>query len=126
MTNGINIKDIKAQARAMFTNFSEVMKKEVYDVEGKLLGKIWDTAGILEPKDLIEKKAIEKSSLILEEADLVILVLDGSKTLSKDDIFLINRLKKYLISAKVSCDNEKDVIIVINKSDLKQKINLKS
>jgi len=97
--------------------------EETINVRGVPL-RIYDTAGILSPKDLIEKKAIEKSSLILEEADLVILVLDGSKLLSKDDTFLIGKLKKYLKNAKASCDNEKDVIIVINKSDLKQKIDL--
>ncbi|MFA5271045.1 MAG: tRNA uridine-5-carboxymethylaminomethyl(34) synthesis GTPase MnmE [Candidatus Omnitrophota bacterium] len=98
--------------------------EETINVRGVPL-RIYDTAGILEPRDLIEKKAIEKSSLILEEADLVILVLDGSKALSKDDVFLINRLKKYLNSAKKSSgDNGKDVVIVINKSDLKQKIGL--
>ncbi|MFA6282055.1 MAG: tRNA uridine-5-carboxymethylaminomethyl(34) synthesis GTPase MnmE, partial [Candidatus Omnitrophota bacterium] len=98
--------------------------EEIINIRGVPL-RIYDTAGILEPRDLIEKKAIEKSSFILEEADLVILVLDGSKVLSKDDIFLIEKLKKYLkTTKKFSGDNEKDVIIVINKSDLKQKIDL--
>lgn len=97
--------------------------EETITVRGVPL-RIYDTAGILEPRDLIEKKAIEKASLALSEADLVMLVLDGSKTLSKDDIFLINKLKKYLKANKDSCDNKKDVIIVINKSDLKQKVNL--
>lgn len=98
--------------------------EEIINVRGVPL-RIYDTAGIIEPRDLIEKKAIEKSSLILEEADLVILVLDGSRILSKDDTFLIEKLKKYLKSTKKSSgDNEKDVIMVINKSDLKQKIDL--
>ncbi len=99
--------------------------EETINVRGVPL-RIYDTAGILEPKDLIEKKAIEKSSLALKEADLAILVLDGSKNLSKDDTFLINKLKEYLAENKRPCDNGKDVIIVINKSDLKQKINLSS
>lgn len=98
--------------------------EETINVRGVPL-RIYDTAGILEPRDLIEKRAIEKSSNALEEADLAILILDGSKSLSKDDTFLINKLKEYLKRGKDSCDNRKDVIIVINKSDLKQKIDLK-
>lgn len=37
-----NIGDVKAQAKAMFVYFSEVLKKEVRDSEGKVLGRIWD------------------------------------------------------------------------------------
>jgi tRNA modification GTPase len=75
--------------------------------------KIYDTAGILEPEDLIAAKAIERSYAKIEQADLVLLVFDASRSLSKDDIFLIDKVK------------QKKVIFVINKIDLSQKIDIK-
>lgn len=74
--------------------------------------KILDTAGILDAKDLITKKAIDKTNQAFSQADLVILVLDGARKLTRDDLTLIARTK------------DKNVLIVINKSDLKQKVDL--
>ncbi|MBN2120595.1 MAG: tRNA uridine-5-carboxymethylaminomethyl(34) synthesis GTPase MnmE [Candidatus Omnitrophica bacterium] len=73
--------------------------------------KIYDTAGILEPKDLIAKKAMEKSYAKIEEADLVLLVFDASQRLCRDDFFLIDKVK------------EKQTVFVINKDDLPSKID---
>ena len=75
--------------------------------------RIYDTAGILEPKDLIAKKALKKALRIFSECDLVILVLDGSRRLEREDSFLLEKVKN------------KNVIFVINKSDLTQRLNLK-
>jgi tRNA modification GTPase len=72
-----------------------------------------DTAGIIEPRDLVEKKALMRSKEEIELADLVIVVFDGSKKLSNEDLLLIKRLKS------------KTVIAVINKIDLKQRIDRK-
>lgn len=74
--------------------------------------KIYDTAGILEPQDLIEEKALKKSYQKLEHADLVLLIFDGSQKLKKEDLFLINKVKN------------KKVIFLINKIDLRQKIEV--
>lgn len=65
-----------------------------------------DTAGILEPRDLIEKEAIARSHLYIKSADLVLLVLDHSRDLEEEDLGLIQQLK----SARV--------LVVINKVDL--------
>ena len=73
--------------------------------------KIYDTAGILEPKDLISAKAMEKSYAKIDEADLVLLVFDGSQALCKDDLFLIEKVR------------QKRVIFIINKIDLPQKLD---
>ena len=83
--------------------------EETINIRGVPL-RIYDTAGILEPKDLVTRKAVEKSAQTFFEADLVILVLDGSKRLGKDDYFLLDKIK------------DKNVIFIINKSDLAQKI----
>jgi len=83
--------------------------EEVIDIRGIPI-RIVDTAGIIEPRDLIEKKAVQHSRRQISLADLVILLFDGSRRLSKDDALLARKLKK------------KSVIAVINKIDLKQKI----
>jgi len=87
--------------------------EETINIKGVPL-RIYDTAGILAPKDIIAKKALEKTSQAFEQADLVILVLDSSRPLNKDDLFLLNKVK------------EKNSILVLNKTDLEQKINLKA
>ena len=83
--------------------------EEVIDIKGIPI-RIVDTAGILEPRDLVEKKAIQRTKRYIDLADLVIVLFDGSKPLSADDQLLIKRVKN-----KVS-------LAVINKNDLRQKI----
>ncbi|MBR2577338.1 MAG: tRNA uridine-5-carboxymethylaminomethyl(34) synthesis GTPase MnmE, partial [Erysipelotrichaceae bacterium] len=67
-----------------------------------------DTAGIRESEDRIEKIGIEKSRQALEEADLVILVLDASDIDEEDEELL-------------RMTDERNRIVVYNKSDLKKK-----
>lgn len=84
--------------------------EEIIDIKG-IPVRIVDTAGILEPRDLIERKAVQRSKKHIEMADLVLLMFDASKSLTKEDEALIRKLKG------------KRAIAVINKIDLKQKIN---
>jgi len=73
--------------------------------------RIVDTAGILKAKDLVGKKAVLRSKQQIKLADLVIMLFDGSRKLTEEDWLIIAKLKF------------KKVIAVINKIDLKQKIN---
>lgn len=73
--------------------------------------RIADTAGIMDSACLITKESIARSLLFLEKADLVLLVLDASRKISKTDIEVVKRVKN------------KKVIILVNKIDLKRKIN---
>jgi tRNA modification GTPase len=86
--------------------------EETINIKGVPL-RIYDTAGILEPKDFVTRKAVEKTSKVFDEADLVILVVDGSKALNKDDLFLLKKAK------------DKNTIIIINKIDIKQKLKIR-
>jgi tRNA modification GTPase len=83
--------------------------EEIIDIRG-IPVRIVDTAGIIEPRDLIERKAVQRSRRCVRLADLVILVFDGSRRLSKEDEGLVRKLKK------------KPAIAIINKMDLKQRI----
>ena len=83
--------------------------EEIIDIKG-IPVRIVDTAGIIEPRDLVEKKAVQRSKKHIRLADLVILVFDGSRKLNPEDRMLMRALKG------------KPVIALINKIDLKQKI----
>lgn len=80
--------------------------EEIIDLRGIPL-KIADTAGIIEPRDLIEKEALKRTQSYFEKANLVLLVFDSSSSLGKQDRLLINKVKN------------KVVIAVLNKSDLR-------
>ncbi|HTZ10851.1 MAG TPA: tRNA uridine-5-carboxymethylaminomethyl(34) synthesis GTPase MnmE, partial [Candidatus Margulisiibacteriota bacterium] len=62
--------------------------EEIIDMQGMPV-RIVDTAGILEPRDLVEKKAVARSRKVIEAADIAILIFDGSRRLNKDDKMLM-------------------------------------
>jgi tRNA modification GTPase len=84
--------------------------EEFIDIKGIPL-RFVDTAGLIEPRGLVEKKAISRARKFLEEADLVLLVFDNSKTLDRQDKEIIKD-----VAGKKS-------IAVLNKIDLKRKID---
>ena len=84
--------------------------EEIIDLKGIPL-KIADTAGIIEPQGLIEKEALKRTQDYFEKAQLVLLVFDSNVRLSRQDRQLIEKAKS------------KAVIAVLNKSDLKSKID---
>lgn len=65
-----------------------------------------DTAGVRDSNDIVEKIGIEKSIKLIEEAELVLLVLDASEELSEEDKFLLAKTK------------DKKRIVIMNKDDL--------
>ena len=67
-----------------------------------------DTAGLRDTDDLVEKIGVERSRAALEDAQLALVVLDGSQSLSGEDRELLQSLK----------DRKK--LILVNKSDLPQ------
>jgi len=71
-----------------------------------------DTAGIRKSDDIVENIGIQKSKDMLNLADIVLFVVDSSENLTQDDFDIMSTL------------SDKNTIVVINKCDLKQKINL--
>ncbi len=65
-----------------------------------------DTAGIRRSTSLIEELSIERSRQALQQADLVLLVVDGSEPLQEEDFELATAVRN------------KSVIVVVNKVDL--------
>lgn len=85
---------------------------EEYINLGGIPVKITDTAGIRETEDVVERIGVERSKEKLEEADLVILMLDTSRPLEEEDREIIESIKN------------KKVIVLLNKVDLERKIDL--
>lgn len=65
-----------------------------------------DTAGIHETNDIVEKIGVEKAKKYLEEADLVLYVVDASVPLTVED----DKIREMI--------TEKKCIVLLNKSDL--------
>jgi tRNA modification GTPase len=80
---------------------------------GGLLLRLADTAGIRQTSDQVEKIGIERSYAYMENADLIILVLDSSNVLTKQDRELLNQTEG------------RTRLIVLNKTDLVQKLDEK-
>ena len=81
--------------------------EEIVNIGGVSL-KIADTAGMRKTRSLIEIQGVAQSQVYLDKADLVILVLDGSQELRREDIRIIELVKR----------KQKRVLAVINKVDL--------
>lgn len=73
--------------------------------------KIIDTAGIRDTEDVVEKIGVEKSREKIQEADLVLLMLDTSREIDEEDKEIIDAVKG------------KNVIALLNKIDLENKLN---
>lgn len=76
--------------------------------------RIIDTAGIRDTDDVIEKIGVEKALNKINEADLIIMLFDSSKELEKEDENILEYIKN------------KKVIYIKNKTDLENKLSLKS
>ena len=101
------------QQRAIVTDIAGTTR-DVIEESAQIKGipfVLVDTAGILEPRDLIEEEAVKRSHLYIESADLVLLVLDVSRPISDEDMLLLDKTKTA------------NVLVVLNKSDLQQVID---
>lgn len=125
--NGIKVAIIgqpNAGKSSLLNAFLETDKAIVTDIEGTTRDIVeaeyvlngvnlifLDTAGIRETQDLIETIGIEKTKKSIKEADLILLVIDASK----------NELSLY---EKQLIDEYDNLIVVLNKSDLRQEISI--
>ena len=74
--------------------------------------KLTDTAGIRHTDDVIEKIGIEKSKESFNKADLVIFMVDNSRTLDDEDREIIEYI------------GDRKVLAVINKTDLENRLDI--
>ena len=86
---------------------------ETINLHGISLNMI-DTAGIHETQDVVEKIGVERAKKYAMDADLILYVVDASGNIDEDDQNIISLL------------DGKKAIILLNKSDLENKITEES
>lgn len=74
--------------------------------------RLLDTAGLRATEDLVESIGVARARKALREADLVLLVVDGSSPLDEED----EKIARYVASLSVPA------IVVVNKSDLSRRL----
>lgn len=85
--------------------------EEYVNVRGVPL-RLVDTAGIRETEDIVEKIGVERSRQVLKESDLILFVLSYHDELTDEDVKLFEAIKGL------------EYIVIINKTDLKQQLDL--
>lgn len=76
-----------------------------------LILNLIDTAGIRKTEDVVESIGIDKSLKLIDEADLILFVVNYNEKLSHDDLVILDKLK------------DKNYITIVNKTDLDKKID---
>jgi tRNA modification GTPase len=91
------------QDRAIVTEIAGTTRdlvSESYAIDG-IPVRLMDTAGIRESSELVEKLGIERSFQAMADADLTLVVMDGSASLSPEDQALLDRAAgqgRYLVA----------------------------
>ena len=62
---------------------------------GGVLLRLTDTAGIRETEDTVEKIGVERSRQAMEQAELVLAVLDGSRSVTEEDTAILERAARH-------------------------------
>ncbi|HCZ06597.1 MAG: tRNA modification GTPase [Thermotogota bacterium] len=86
---------------------------EMVEIGGVLL-KITDTAGVRKTTDQIEKIGVERALKAIERANLVLFVVDASRSLDEDDHTILKEI------ARLS----KPHLVVINKIDVVERVDV--
>ncbi|MCD6217176.1 tRNA uridine-5-carboxymethylaminomethyl(34) synthesis GTPase MnmE [bacterium] len=88
----------------------DVITEELMLGEGRF--RIYDTAGLRDDAADIEREGIELTKEAIDEANAVIVVLDSSEPLSKEDAEILRNV------------SHKPLVICLNKSDKKSKLSV--
>ncbi len=87
----------------------DIVEGDIY-IDGIHLNII-DTAGIRKTENIVEQIGVEKSISLIDDADLVLVVLNGNEILTKADEEILEKTKN------------KTNIVIINKNDLDKKLD---
>jgi len=95
--------------RAIVTNIPGTTRDTIEEKLrlGGVLLRLTDTAGLRDTDDEIERLGVMRSRKAMEDADLVIAVIDGSSEITDEDIEIIRK-----------AENAPNGIVVMSKSDL--------
>ncbi|MDO4792579.1 MAG: tRNA uridine-5-carboxymethylaminomethyl(34) synthesis GTPase MnmE [Filifactor alocis] len=102
------LNEMLEEQRAIVTDIEGTTRdviEEMITIEGIPL-RIIDTAGIRVTEDIVEQIGVERSKQMMEEADLVLLILDTSRELTQEDRDIL------------TMSEGKKRILLLNKTDL--------
>jgi tRNA modification GTPase len=110
---------------SLLNNLLEEEKAIVTDIEGTtrdivegtinvngILLNIIDTAGIRETDNLVEKIGVQRSIELIDKSDLILFVLNNNDIITEEELIIYERIK------------EKNHIVVINKIDLENNLDI--
>ncbi|WAW14906.1 tRNA uridine-5-carboxymethylaminomethyl(34) synthesis GTPase MnmE [Peptostreptococcus equinus] len=105
---------ILGENRAIVTEIAGTTRDviEEYVNIGGIPIKLVDTAGIRDTEDIVEKIGVEKSRQHMESSDLILVVLDSSRDLEREDLDILENIDK------------NKTLAIINKNDLERKMDL--
>ncbi len=102
------------EERAIVTDIAGTTRdtlEESVNIDGMILNLI-DTAGIRNTEDKVEKIGVKKAVENINDADLVLYIIDGSEELCEEDKDIIDKI------------SGKKVVTLINKNDLEIKLDM--
>ena len=107
---------ILGEERSIVTNIAGTTRDAVSEtfVVGSIKFCLLDTAGIRETEDIIEQLGVKRAKQSIEEADLVLFVLDAGREFDAEDEKIFKLVEN------------KNTILVVNKSDLKKEISVEN
>lgn len=104
------LNSVLKEERAIVTHVAGTTRdviEEVVNLKGIPLVLV-DTAGIRKTDDLVENIGVEKSKQLIESADLILFVVDGSRALDEEDMRIHEAIKA------------EKVIGILNKIDIRR------
>jgi tRNA modification GTPase len=102
-----------AEERAIVTDIPGTTRdtvEEIAAIEG-IPTRLIDTAGLRRPGDAVEEEGVRRAERAIARCDLVLLLLDGSQTLTDEDRTLLSR------------DWDRPLFVVVNKIDLPRRLS---
>lgn len=98
------------QDRAIVTDIAGTTRDQIHEKIsiGGIPVSLIDTAGLRETFDVVESIGVERSKRSMADADLVIVLLDGSQNITEEDSILLRQV------------SDVSHLVAVNKSDLKQ------
>ncbi len=88
----------------------DVIKQSI--IIGNINLNVYDTAGIRDTDDVIEKIGVKLAKKYADDADLILMLIDSSLPLDEDDLELFEYVK------------DRNTIILLNKSDLESRVSI--
>jgi tRNA modification GTPase len=98
------------QERAIVTEIAGTTRDQIHErfTINNIPISLIDTAGLRETSDMVESIGVERSKRLMADADLIVVLLDGTQSLSDEDREILSQVKTL------------NYLIAVNKSDLAQ------